>query len=537
MNDAAFTAAGAVVLLAGILAAPRVPAAGAAIERALASRWAPVVAGAVAFLFFLWAWGGSFNPPPIFHDETAYLLQARIFAHFRWASPAPPLPEFFDQFHVFVTPVLASKYPPGHSLLLVPGIWLGMPALMPLLLNAVSAALLYILVRKLAGGGAALLAVAVWTTSSGVHLHLSTYFSENTTVALWLAGWWLILRWREDRRPWQLCALAALVAWGGITRPLTMVVFAIPVGVVVLRDVVRGRRWRDLALAAAAGIVVCGIVPLWSWRTLGDWRVNPYPEYSRVYFPADRPGFGVDTTPPRRALAPDQAQFLQIARERRAAYTPDDMPRAYADRMRLLSRQFGFRWRKWLLVLAVVGLAVAPIPLWIAAGTGLLLTLAYLYFPHDPDWTLYYAEALPVVAALIALGGWRVLREYGRRTTPGVAAAPALLAAAAALALAIASVPHLAIARTIHTGRSRYFQTFERRIAAIPDAKAVVFIRYAPDHYLHWALIRSEPDPATARLWRVYDRGADNDRLLRAAPDRVPYLYDEATGQVYRLPR
>lgn len=541
MNDAAFAAAGAVVLAAGILAAPRAPHAGPAIEGALASRWAPVAAGAATFLLFLWTWG-TLRPVPIFHDESAYLLQARIFARLRWASPAPPLPEFFEQYHVFVTPVLASKYPPGHSLLLVPGVWLGLPGLMPLLLNAISAAFLYLLVRRLASGAAALLAVAVWATSSGVHLHLSSYFSETTTVALWLVGWWVLLRWRETRRTWLLCALAALVAWGGITRPLTMVVFALPAGVVVLRDVLVGRRWRALAAATAVGIAICGIVPLWSAETLGSWRTNPYPEYSRVYFPADRPGFGPDLTPPRRPLAPDQAQFLRIARERRAAYAPADAPRAYADRMRLLLRQFGLRWRRWLPLLALVGLAAAPLPLWVAAGTALLLTLAYLYFPHDADWTLYYAEGLPVLAALIALGGWRILRVYERRVkaTGGVpmpAGSAAVVATAAALGLAIASVPQLGMARTIHAGRARYFHNVDARLAAIRDPRAMVFIRYAPDHYLHWSLIRNEPDPATARLWRVYDRGADDARLMRAAPDRVPYLYDEATGRVYRLRR
>ncbi|HVG45117.1 MAG TPA: hypothetical protein VM890_10320, partial [Longimicrobium sp.] len=93
------------------------------------------------------------------------------------------------------------------------------------------------------------------------------------------------------------------------------------------------------------------------------------------------------------------------------------------------------------------------------------------------------------------------------------------------------------IARAILAGRARYFEAVDRRVAAIPEPKAVVFVRYAPDHTVHWSLVRNEPDPAAARVWRVYDRGADNPRLLRAAPDRVPYLYDEASERLVRLRR
>jgi len=88
--------------------------------RFLAGRYAPVVVG-LLWAGLSWATWGSWHPMPLDHDEVAYLLQAEIFADGRWAMPAPPLPDFFGQAHVLVTPVLASKYPPGHSLLLALG--------------------------------------------------------------------------------------------------------------------------------------------------------------------------------------------------------------------------------------------------------------------------------------------------------------------------------------------------------------------------------------------------------------------------------
>jgi hypothetical protein len=113
-----------------------------------------------------WIWGWR-NPPPIVADEGAYLLQARIFAGFRWTAPARPWPGFFEQMQVFTTPVLASKYPPGHSILLVPGIWLHWPVLVPLLLTGAAAAVFFLLARRIAGTPTALLAWAIWVTSLG----------------------------------------------------------------------------------------------------------------------------------------------------------------------------------------------------------------------------------------------------------------------------------------------------------------------------------------------------------------------------------
>ena len=55
----------------------------------------------------------------------------------------------------------------------------------------------------------------------------------------------------------------------------------------------------------------------------------------------------------------------------------------------------------------------------------------------------------------------------------------------------------------------------------------MVFIRYAPHHSPHESLVTNEPDLQAARAWTVYDRGADNIRLIRFAPDRTPYLFDD----------
>ena len=59
--------------------------------REIGPRWLPPVLGLVTILVYWWVWG-ALNPGPRHFDETAYLLQARIFAGGHWTAPGRPLP-------------------------------------------------------------------------------------------------------------------------------------------------------------------------------------------------------------------------------------------------------------------------------------------------------------------------------------------------------------------------------------------------------------------------------------------------------------
>src|SRR5439155_4213764 len=137
-----------------------------------------------------------------------------------------------------------------------------------------------------------------------------SYFSETTTGALLLVAWYALLRWHHgDGRRW-IALVALALGWSAITRPYSAVLFALPIAYVVLRDVLSTRRWRDVALAMAVGGVVTAIIPLWSARTTGDWRLWPATLYTRDYMPFDHPHFGVDSAQPRRPLPADLAALI-----------------------------------------------------------------------------------------------------------------------------------------------------------------------------------------------------------------------------------
>jgi hypothetical protein len=507
------------------------------------ARLAPV-AVALATMGVIWYAWGSLRQVPVIHDEASYLLQAETFARGRWAMASPPLSSFFEQFHVFVTPTFASKYPPGHGILLVPGIWLGLPGLVPLLLNGLAAAILFVLVRRVTNGWVALLTFVLWLPMRENLWFRSSYFSENTTSVLWLLGWFALLKWRETAQQRWLSAVAACTGWMAITRPLTALAFALPVGAVVLWDISRQRTWRSLVYPSVLGLAIVCLLPVWNAKTTGNWRETPYALYSKIYFPFDVMGFGRDTTPATRPLPVDMQHFVQAFGPVHETHTIDRLPRILYDRWNVLFEESFTGIRVALALFALVALATLSAAGWFAAISSLVLTVCYLLFAHPAGWSLYYLEIAPLFPFLAACGIWTTWLALGkhdgatrrtllRATTPQAAIAGAIV-------FVLLLVPaHAEIVRT-HRGqavRRAYQSRFAEAAARLPEERTIVFIRYAPAHDIHRSLIANHASLATARTWFVYDRGAENAALMALAPGRTPYLYDDATSTFERLDR
>lgn len=496
----------------------------------LDARWAPMIVGLLwAVLPFL-VWRAA-TPMPLDHDEAAYLLQAQIFAMGRWASPAPPMPEFFGQAHVLTTPVLASKYFPGHSLLLTLGVWLGAPSLIIFLLNAARVALVFALARRLSDGVTALLAVLLMYLGNDQARFSSSYYSELTSGLTLVAAWWCLWRWRDTRRMAWLLGVAFALGWCAITRPWSAVAFALPIAVVVLRDVWRERRWRDLAAAMVLGTCVVAIIPLWSWRTLGDWKRLPQVEYSRDYMPFDYPHFGVTDAKPLLTPPPDVASVNLSLLEAERAHTLANLPHDALRRVRAMWQTTFPPPTLAFVAMVALGLAVVPMAGWLGVVTLVTTFVAYLAHPTWPEWTVYYFEVTPVLVFLAALGFSAVLKVLAAEWAGRGAWTKSPRAAMAGLVCCALLVP----AMLLTAAQARYFlaqatherREFEAGVAQLPKQPAMVFVRYGPRHSPHRSLTVNRADWQHAPAWIVYEMGEESQKLVDLAPERHPYIYDE----------
>ena len=512
-----------------------------AAARALDSRWAVALVFVLTFLILRITLGTSY-PVPVVQDEMAYVLQAQIFAQGRWTVPSPPIPAFWEQPQVLVQPAVAAKYFPGHALLLSLGVLLGRIVIVPLLLTSAAGALLFVLARRVAGGAVALLAWVLWLGSPMAVHYGASFFSETTSGLCWLAGWYALLQWRDTRRVGWIMGVAAAVGWCIITRPLTGVAYGIPVALVVLYDVVRLRRWRDLAVGAAMGGAVLAIIPLWSARTTGNWRVTPLLLYTRQYRPYDVPGFGLDTTKPLLDISPQMERLNSQDYLWHREHVPSALPGELVTRWHPLSIMIWGSTGGAFLVFALLGLFTLKPETAFAVGSCVLLLLAHLSFAAPPPWTVYYYESVPGYAYLTAAGIAWAAALLGRPVRRAMSASydwrsarwttPLLAGAVVMLVVTLSAAQWFGLSHR----QDRVTQNrFAIALNTVPDKRAVVFVRYRPDHDANEQLVRNSPHLDAERLWVVRDMGAaENARLAAMAPDRVPYMYFETSERIFR---
>jgi hypothetical protein len=506
------------------------------IDRWLEGRAAPFICALVTALGVAFTWG-SWSAWPLMHDEWAYWTQAWQYAANEWSAPAPPLPEFFEQLYILVTPAFASKYWPGHAILLAPGFAIGLPSLMPVLLSALTGGLVFALARRVSTARVAAITFVLWVSTFGNLRFRASYFSEVTTSLMWLAAWWALVRWRETRRWGWMAVLAIATGWGAISRPATMFVFAIPVGVIVIMDTIRGKHWRHLAIGLACGTAILGVIPLWSARTTGEWRVTPLELYTKAYLPFDVPGYTVDESPPQRALPAEMERVRGFLREIKVEQATTPAWRTFAERTGFMLRDAFAGWRFPFIFALSVGLAIGGPLAWFVIGSTLLLVIAYVTQAHTRDWTVYYLEVFPCVAFVAALGARRILGEVRRRAAFMTGANAPLALPSFAIAFALLIGLDMVAARDAVTRLGTVTNTFRAGVARLPTSSNVVFVRYAPSRGMHISLVANEGVLTSARDWIVHDLGAENLKLIDAAPNRTPYLYDEATNTFARMTR
>lgn len=516
------------------------------LEHALAARVTPIALGIINALLVWWWVGWHRNPAPMVQDEAAYLLQAALFARGRWTGQPPPLPEFFAQMHVLTEPVLASKYPPGLSLLLTPFIAVGFAALGPMIFAALTGALIFVLARRVANGPVALLTWLLWSSGSALLRYQASFLSQTATVALWLAIFYFVLEYRTYRRPWTLLALGACVGLLAITRPVTAVAIAIPTGIVVVPHVWRARAWRPFALAGLIAALILALLPLQNRMTMGTWRLSPLVAYSTKYTPFDFPGFGYTLARQPAPLPPDLDSLRTFLTEARRQHTLAALPATLRSRLWYAALDIFTGWRVSLLLFAFLGVLAMPTAGLFALATSAALLAAYSFHAHWAHWTAYYFEGYPAIVFASAMGVWAFAGWVAQRTPAWKRVRHTAVTDLRVRIAIVASCAFILIPATIVLPRYRaawqrttaYQRRFLTALSLIEQEsrRSIVFVDYGREHDVHSSLVWNVPDFATAKTWIAYDRGPDDLRLMRLAPDRRAYVFHAAEGRLTRLP-
>ena len=251
-------------------------------ERPDAERTVVVLGVAVAIAIALFVSYALIRGANIIDDENAYLFSARLFAHGKVGLPTPP--DAFANPMIIRAPMWTSGYPPGQSLVLVPGVWLHAEhAVLPVLAGVFVVAI-WSFARDMFGprhGALAALLAALSPFVWAIHGTVMAFGTTGTCLAVFLAG--IGRAEKTGKARWMLLAGAA-VGLAFITRPFDALAFSFPFAVRLL--------WEARKRPAYLGWCALGFAGV-AWLLLAhDYLVMGSP-FSLPYNSPQRPSFNM----------------------------------------------------------------------------------------------------------------------------------------------------------------------------------------------------------------------------------------------------
>ena len=497
---------------------------------------------------------------PVIHDEFSYLFGAETLALGRVWNKPPAFAEFFDALHVLHLDKWVTRYPPGHCLMLLPGVLLGIPSLAPIILCAGTVTLTYLLVRTCVGIPVAILAAllgmqapALFFVSSGFMAHSSFWFF---LMSFYFA---LFRSMQKNHCGWALLTgvMAGLLI---VTRPFPAVAMGWPAATwVLVRTFVKPGTGRVFFSFQFPAVFSCMVLPFvtflgfyvsYNHAITGRWFYASWQQYRDLYEPANTLGFSLGSDEPRpdpqsvhwrklkkaEAMRQDKQRFTVAESLRRLFLIQLDGKKVQADPKRLIDCLFP---STCFLGLTVLLFFVGYGRRWSAIDTVLALSVVshyvfYSFFHAARDVGYYALEVVPLVVYFLSAGAYGIGCLSKKLKHPILACIPLPFMIAAGGNHLLVEGPRFVQQRRQQV---RCYLEFQEKLKQRndPDQDALVFVRYRQDHpfdQCDW--INNTPD-LNANVLVVLDLGVKNQKLIELYPSRRAYLYDEQIDELLEI--
>ena len=469
---------------------------------------------------------------PKYHDESMHLIQAQQLARARLWMPAHALPQFFETFHVFVTPVYAAMQFPGTSMLYVPGIWLHLPYwVTSIAIAGASLGLFYYIIAQLIDGIAGILA-AMMLLGVLEFRYLSVMVLSNPAVLvlglLTLCAW---IRWRMHQSPHSAILIGIFAGWAAITRPPDALCFALPVGVSMmwtLRHSVRKTLIAGVCLVFGA-LPFLSIQLIFNHGVTRQWFTSPHEAYVKAFHPGGAYGPHAESIHerPQTHLAQKLDYYDGFVAREIGRYHPSTALELWtSERLPIL---FKASLPSLLLLLFLPSglLGLHHGQRWIPFAICPLFISLYAF---SVFFASQYCLLNTVTLIPMAILGVRQFEITFRKASRQISTAVTVCL----MSLCFTQLPQFNPGIT-EQYESKTLSAVEARLHEI-KGRAVVFF-----HYQHHDNVHEEPvynidsaDIDSSRIVRAQDLGAaENLKLIRyyaeRQPDRQVYLFNRAT--------
>ncbi len=505
-----------------------------ALEKAKQPRLRKILVSSMAILLFISSFiinlhiaSAVLDRIPHVQDSISTLFQAKVFAKGRFYQPSPEPKASFD-FEMIVNKngKWYTKYLPGHSLVMVPGVWLGKPWSMGALFGALSVVLIFLIGIRMYSFKVGFLA-GLLTTSSPFFLFMSGSYMAHTSCLLFVALFiYLFVRTYQDGKNVNGILAGLAIGMAAIIRPWTALAMATPAAFYALIDLLKGNRAR----LKPYFLIVLGAIPpilfLLTFNTVCTG--SPLKFGYHVYSDVDRLGFG------------DVGWFGSHS-------VRQGMRNVELNFMVLLHHLFG--WKPYL----TLSYLLIPFVLftrnrwdWYHLASYICLVLGYYFWWYHGICygPRFWYEAMPAFTLLSIIGAQR-LADVALRVKNRLFSGDAERGRSLSFIVAFAPMVYFIIAfnladylpykaRTEYKGYNFTNPAIIEQVKAQGIKNAVVFIKEG----MFWSVYGSvfhlnSPDLDTDVVY-VQDRGAElNRRVAAKYPGRSYYFYNGAQLKPY----
>ncbi len=215
-----------------------------------------------------------FGAYPFSMDEYNYLYQAQIFATgHTFIHASEKLHDLFELYMVYDNGKLFTKYPPGMSLLLLPGVKLGVPALINPLISVISLIFIYLLCAEFAGSFIAFLTAVLIACNVYFIGYSASFFAQPASMCLTCIALYCYVRFRRTGREHFLLYAMSAIAFNFLVRPLdAFCLWAVMGMIIIIRNEMRERSFLYGLLPAAGLLILIG----YNHHLAGHWSIAPY---------------------------------------------------------------------------------------------------------------------------------------------------------------------------------------------------------------------------------------------------------------------